>query len=488
MIRKKVKTTTLFMLLFLAPVYLYLLKAQDAEINGFSCFSVLAGKNATTDGSVMFAHNEDDYGKRLVNWYKVPRVMHDHGEKIILKNGAEAEQVKETCEYLWLEMPEMEFSDTYFNEYGVIIASDACSSREDSAEITDGGIGYWLRRLMAERSRTAKEAVRTGGRLVEKYGYTGSGRTYCIADPDEAWLMAVVNGKHWVAQRVPDDEVAVLPNYYTIGRIEPEDTVNFLGAKDIIDYAVKRGWYDPENDGEFIFRKIYGNPSSFGSMSNIARMWQGVNLLSGEDHDINSEFPFSFKPENKISVSDMINVLRDHYENTVYETKYDKDITNPHNHKIMRICSNTNQYGFIAQLRSNMPAAVGTVLWLAPRRPCIQPFIPWYSGMDKIPDKYSYTDHKTALKQHFNPPEDIYKDDLDHAFLMYVRQSQKADEDHRAYINKISGKNKSIQQGLFDQQKAFEEKVLQVYEKDPVKAAKMLSEYTLKCLAKIVID
>ncbi len=148
----------------------------------------------------MFAHNEDDWGDRIVNFYKVPAMQHKAGETITLKNEGELKQVSKTYSYLWLEMPEMEFSDSYMNEWGVTIGSDACMSREKKAKLTDGGIGYWLRRAMAERATSAREAVKIGGALVEQYGYSSSGRTYCIADAHEAWMLAVVNGKHWVAQ------------------------------------------------------------------------------------------------------------------------------------------------------------------------------------------------------------------------------------------------------------------------------------------------
>ncbi len=103
----------------------------------------------------MLAHNEDDWGERIVNWYKVPAMNHKEGSMITLKNGAGMDQANKTYSYLWLEMPEMEFSDSYMNEWGVTISSDACPSKEKKGEITDGGIGYWLRRAMAERAKTA---------------------------------------------------------------------------------------------------------------------------------------------------------------------------------------------------------------------------------------------------------------------------------------------------------------------------------------------
>ena len=318
--------------------------SQSHENN---CFSILVGKNASVDGSVLFAHNEDDYGINLVNWYKVPRIQHDENEVIDLFAGGYLEQSNETYEFLWLEMPGMHFSDSYMNEYGVTIGSDACRSKEDSAELVDGGIGYYLRRIMAERAKSAKEAVKIAGAIVDSIGYASSGRTYCIADPNESWMMSIVKGKHWVAQRIPDDHIAIIPNYYTIQNIDLSDTLNFLGSTDIIEYAIVRGWYDPNSDNEFNFRLAYGKPSSINSMVNIARNWGATNLLSSIHYELSDDFPFSFKPKEKVSIQDLMEVLKHHYENTELE---DKSIKSPHDYEVLPICSKDTQYGMIAQL------------------------------------------------------------------------------------------------------------------------------------------
>ena len=133
------------------------------EERSFNCFTVIAGKDASADGSVYLAHNEDDWGDQIVNMYKVPRMEHAEGETITLKNGGKVEQAPVTYEYWWIEMVALSFSDTYLNEHGVMIVSDQCTSREENGDLTDGGIGYRLRRIMAERARTAKEAVKIGG-------------------------------------------------------------------------------------------------------------------------------------------------------------------------------------------------------------------------------------------------------------------------------------------------------------------------------------
>lgn len=463
-----------------------LINAQSVNENEYNCFTILVGKNATTDGSVLLAHNEDDHGEHLVNWYKVPFLSHKSRETITLMNGAKIQQLKETNGYIWLEMQGMKFSDSYMNQWGVTISSDQCRSKEKEVELKDGGIGYWLRRIMAERAKSAKEAVKIGGRIVEEIGYASSGRSYCIADPDEVWILAVVKGKHWVAQRVPDNKVACIPNYYTITKIDLSDTNNFLGASDIIDYAIQKKWYNPDIDGTFNFRKAYADTSSLKSMSNIARHWRAVNLLSNKKYNINDELPFAFYPENKISISDLMIVLRDHYEETEFYQADTCKNNNPHKNKVMPICSETNQYGFIAQLRSVLPIDIGAVLWLAPRRPCTQPFIPWYYGIIDIPDIYTMNNHQSALEQHFQAADNIYDIKPDHAFLTFINIADSVDKDYKNNIKEIIEKRDAFEEKLIKNQSGFENQIYYIYQNDPVKAKEMLNEYTSQQAEKAV--
>jgi dipeptidase len=177
------------------------------------------------DGSVLFAHNEDDYGEGYFNIYLVPANYYGRINAIFLA-----------------EMPGMHFSDAYMNEYGVVIASNACASREDKPILTDGGITWELRNAMASQAHTAREAVEIGAKLIDEKGYNSSGRTYCIADPNEAWMLSVVYGKHYVAKRIPDDALAIIPNYYTITEVDLNDVENVIASPDLIRYAEERGW------------------------------------------------------------------------------------------------------------------------------------------------------------------------------------------------------------------------------------------------------
>jgi len=452
--------------------------AQPTGENEFNCFSVLVGKKASADGSVLFAHNEDDGGVQLVNYYRVPRIEHADGEVVSLDAGAVAPQVKLTYSYLWFEMPGMAFSDSYANEWGVAIASDACTSREKNGLLKDGGIGYWLRRLIAERARTAREGVKIGGALIENYGYASSGRTYVIADANEGWMLSVVNGRHWVAQRVPDDHVAVLPNYYTIGHVNLSDTMNFLGADDLIDYAIAQHWYNPDTDGAFHFARAYSSPGNLINPGNVHRMWRGVNLAAGTDYPIDAAFPFSLPPKEKLTVQDLMRVLRDHCVGTELDKTNGYKLGSPYELNPSTICANHTQYGFVAQLRSWMPVQIGAVIWLAQHRPDTQAFVPWYLGMSEPPHGYAFGDYRSALDQHFNPPSNVHDKTRPHAFWSFVTLTNKVDEHYSQAIWTVQKKWNEFEMNGFKEQGKWDIKARKVYAYHPDEVAKMLTEFS----------
>lgn len=255
------------------------------------CFGIIAGRGATTDGYVYLGHNEDQWGEQMLNIYNVPAT-------------------DSRCAYLWFEFPGQKAGDSFINQYGVCIASDQCLSREDRA---GGSIVYEVRTTAIQRARSAREAVHIIGAMVEKYGYADSGRSYLVADQKEGWICAVVKGRHWVAQRVPDDHIAVIANNYTIEGIDLKDTVNFLGSKDIVRYARRRGWYSPKRDGEFSFRKAYADPATLADPHNIARLELARQTFfnAGDDGKIQTagSSAFSARPSRKFHRRDLSQIL-----------------------------------------------------------------------------------------------------------------------------------------------------------------------------------
>lgn len=361
---------------------LCLLSCLATAGNLHACFSIVAGRSATEDGSVLLAHNEDNAPNDIAGMVKMERAPHKRGRWVLPGDGTEPGRRTASYSYLCMHMPYVEYSDNILNEHGVAVVSNRCLSREDRLDIVDGGIGGpILRHLVAQRASSAREGVKLVGALVQRYGYTASGRTMIICDPTEGWLVGLVKGKHWVAARVPDSEVAFVANTYTLHEVDLTDKKNFLGSADLVEYAVERGWYSAA-DGPFDFEKAYASPASRSHAHNLDRQWSAMNALVAEriPSTVTQKMPFSIKPGSPLSVRRLLSVLRNHYEGTaLWQAGYNAGQT-PHNLPYT-ICNHGTNYSSVYQLRSHMPVEIGAVWWCALWAPCSSPYIPFYSGM-----------------------------------------------------------------------------------------------------------
>jgi len=465
------KKISLLILLILCAAWL-----AGAE-ESLNCFTIVAGKDATIDGSVLLAHNEDDHGRLLVNIYKVPAQEHRRGDVFTMKSGAALSQIDSTPGLLWLEIPESDFADAYINEYGVAVTSNSCPSREDKPELSAGGIGFSLRRLVAERAQTAREGVRIAGELISQYGYNASGRTYIIADAREGWLLHAVNGKRWVAKRVPDNEVAVITNRFTIDSVDLDDRDNFQGSPDIIEYAVRRGWFDREKDGEFNFARAYSDPDNYTDIRNVLRQWQGTNLLAAKSCKLEGPLPFSFKPRRGVRLNDLFRVLRDHYESSKYDSSDHYKNGSPNSGKTRTICTESTQYAFVAQLRGWLPAEIAYLVWISLRRPDSNAFSPWYVSMGSAPDGYSRESADSALKNHFSPLPAQVLEDASHAFRTYAKVSEMVDRQYKDRIEKTQKVWRNFEDFLFGDLKDHEKEFVFLLKSNKNLARKIIDNY-----------
>ena len=388
-----------------------------------ACFSIVAGKNATIDGCVLVAHNEDDSPPQVVNHHKVPRRTHVHGEMVTLGNGGQVEQVRETWAYLWSEMPGMQFSDSYVNEWGVCVTSDNCPSREDQSELTDGGIGMMLRRLVAERARTAREGVRIAGELVERFGYVASGRTYIIADPEEGWLFCAVRGKRWLARRVGDDEVAMVANTFTVRDVDLSDTANVVASKDVLTYAVKRGWYNPDKDGPFNFAAVYADPESAAHPVNYGRQSVGLRYVAVNPRTIGDNPPFSVVPSEKLGVADLIRVLRHNANSSSICTVDGRQVSC---HLSEAICRGATQTSFVAHLGKQPSRELGIVYWGCLSAPETSVFIPFHFGIPDFPAGFRTVAERPTQELFDRKVRSPFRPDASQAFWTFSNFRNKA--------------------------------------------------------------
>jgi dipeptidase len=434
----------------------------------WACYTVVVGKKASADGSVLVGHNEQNAGRHILNFRRIPRQRFADGATLRLRRGGELAQVTETNAFFWSENPGLEFSDSYLNEWGVAIVSDGCPTREDSyeallrrGEIRDGGIGYMLRRLIAQRAKTAKEGVQIAGQLIERFGYVDSGRTYVIADPNEAWLLSVVRGRRWIAKRVPDDSVVLLPNVHIIAEVDSKDGDDLLASADLVAYAVKRGWFDPDKDGSFNFRKVYGADRNDPP---DPRQFRGQQIVTEQrmTWPPREPLPFAVKPAHKLTVAAVLAILRDHAGSTP-------------------ICTASTQEAAVFQLRSGMPREVGCIYWRTTAEPCLSVLTPWYLGITETPKCYYQpmdAETQLSLSRHFSPSPGTFEPDPGQAWWKFMTLQDIANKDYENRSKIVQSAWKTFEDREFEKQNAGEERVLQSMKTDKNAAHAYLTQYS----------
>jgi len=477
----------------IAAVSLVLALAAPAAAAGSrdgECFTVLVGRKASANGAVMVAHNEDDRGDIIVNLRKIQARDYGSPQRVDLGKGAFYETDGRTAGFLWIEATTQEFADSFINDHGVLITSDSCPSRVTAEDYTDGGIGWMLRWLMAEKATTAREAVRIAGGLIEKFGYRSSGRTYSIADKNEAWMLAVLRGRRWFAQRVPDGEVAVIPNHYTIRGIRANDPDHFMGSPDIVEYAAKNGWYDAAKDGPFDFKKAFERPSNRepAADGNSLRHWRGLSLLTGRTWELGPDYPFSVKPGKKVTAEALMALLRDHYEGTPYDATDGYKTGTPNRTKFRTICTASTIDAFIVSLGAKRPEPLAVPIWLAMGKPDTTVFLPLYSGVENLPPGAGLGgnthDYGTFIKRHFDDVE--LKVDKAQLFNTKVLELEKAAEANygpmrATLVKELFPAEKEFVEG----RPKFEKDFAALYAKDKTKAMKKLDDYVAAAFAKV---
>lgn len=374
---------------------------------GEECTSIIVGRDASEDGSVIATHNEDQSGggDTAQTIEVVPRKSYKPGDMVVLESGVEIPQVQMTYAYIQFNshydgnarVPYAADNPNCINEWQVFTGDDSTSVREElKAEFPARGVASKeIKYFIAQRAKTAREGVEIAGWLIDTYGFAmtgGGGMMYLIADAKEGWWFEACVGKHWVAQRCPDNAVMMRANAFRIGEVDLNDTENFLGSNDLISHAKKKGWYNPTADGPFNFAKVYGSPESAVSASNKRREMMAVNYFASSKKitSFEEEYPESMiiVPDHKVSVEDVIGFQRWHYEGTDYDLTEGYKLGSPHFTKERTICCSTTVSSAIAQLRSWLPNEIGGCLWLAEATPCTSVFIPWYVGIIETPNVF----------------------------------------------------------------------------------------------------
>lgn len=479
---------------------------RSPSIDPDECTSVTVGKLASADGSVITSHTDDSHRTR--SWMNiVPAAQHKAGSTVpMYKRQASDSLAMPSYAHVPIgEIPQIE------NTYGYINTAYPCMNDQQLAmgESTFGGRSSLqsnegiidcqrLCLLMLERCTTARQAIEVGGALCEKYGWNDAGECLTIADPKEVWHFEIVGpgkgkiGAIWVAQRVPDDHISVNANASTIKHIKLKDKDHFMASKNIFDMALDSGWCTSKEDFQFCYAYA---PHSRTSLASRRREWRVFDLVAPSLHlDPNAEnYPFSVKPEKQVSMEMLVDIFQDYYEGTPFNFIKDITVTDDSGKMILSPLANPfmpydmnkvfkinggwgwlgertiarwyTMYGTIIQCRDWLPNDIGGVVWLAQDNIASSIYIPVYCGVSDLPESY-----KTPGRPNGYTTESAWW-----AFNRLGTLTAQRWGDMRHDVDAVWN---PMQTQLFADQKAVEEKAINLYNKNPEEAKDFLTDYT----------
>ena len=395
--------------------------ASDAR----GCTNVIVTKGASADGSCMVSYAADSHSLFGELYFK-PEKDWKLGDKLRVYDWDSGQYLGliDQVEHTYKTIGNM-------NEHQLIIAETTFGGRAELAD-PNGIMDYGsLIYITLQRAKTAREAIKVMTDLTKRYGYFSEGETFSIIDKNEAWIMEMVGkgkkekGSVWVARRIPDGFICSHANQSRITTFPLNDPANCLYAPDVISFARENGWYDGP-DSEFSFCDAYC-PADFGGLRGCeARAWSAFNILCNGwftfyDNDGNlvtkdaysyldfamgynpeNKMPLWVKPSKKITMKNVADVMRDHYEGTPMDMTQDigaggnalpyrwrpmdfefngKTYTNER-----AIATQQTGFWFVGQARCDYPDVVGGILWFGTDDAATSYLTPIYANSNKVPE------------------------------------------------------------------------------------------------------
>lgn len=456
-----------------------------------ACTNLIVGPKASADGSSIVSYSADSYSL-FGELYHYPAMKHAKGTM---------REVYEWDTHKYLGKIE-EARETYnvignMNEFQLTIAETTFGGRpelQDSTGIIDYGSLIYIG---LQRSRTAREAIKVMTDLVQQYGYYSSGESFTIADPTEVWVMEMIGkgpgirGAVWVAVRIPDDCISAHANQARIHQFPMDDKENCVYASDVVSFAREKGYFNGLNK-DFSFANAYA-PLDFGARRYCeARVWSYYNMFTDmgssylsyiQGQEGSMPMPLYVKPSRKLSVRDIQHAMRDHYEGTPLDITKDLgagacampyrpsplefEVNGQKYFNERPISTQQTGFVFVAQMRSNLPDAIGGVLWFGMDDANMTVFTPIYCCTNQLPKCYN------------GKGLDLVTFSWEHSFwvfnwvanMVYPRYSQMIDDVREAQVR--------IENSFAISQSGIEEAAQKLYTTNKDEAEKFLTNYSV---------
>ncbi len=468
---------------------LFLTTAMGAS----ACTNFIVAKGASTDGSVICTYNADDYGM-FQNLCHYPAAKHAPGEM--------RRVVDWDSNVYHGEIPEA--PETYnvignINEYQVTIGETTYGGREEMVD-PQGILDYGsLIYIALQRSKTAREAIKVMTSLVETYGYNSEGETFTICDPDEAWIMEMMGmgpgsgSAVWVAIRIPDNAICAHANQSRITTFNMKDKKNVLFSKNVVKYARRMGWFKGK-DSEFSWNETYAKPDFSGRRYCEARVWSFFNHFSNDmdrylpyamgKEAYDEPMPLWIVPNKKLSVQDVEECMRDHYEGTpfaldgdigggIWEMPYRPtpltfEVDGKKYFNERPTSTQQTTFSYVSQMRSWLPREIGGVIWWGNDDGNMVAYTPVYCSMTVRPECYN------------TPGADEINFSDKNAYWVCNWVANMVYPRYSLLFPALKAVRDSLENSYFDAQKGIEEKAMALYQESPQKAAGFLNDYSVE--------
>jgi dipeptidase len=395
--------------------------------NPESCTSIMVGKKASTDGSVITSHTCDGNYRTWMNMVAAQTYEQDtatgiyHGllhtefvkDETRVKLKGFIPQTRATYRYLNTAYP-------CLNEKQLGIGETTITGRRELVNPEGMFMIEELEKIVLQRCTTARQAIRLMDELICKYGYADWGECLTIADPKEVWHFEVFGegpgciGGVWAAVRIPDEHVGVSANIPRIATLNLKDTVHYMASANVFDVARKLGYWDGKEP--FCFWKAYGGGKrAFGIREYfvLTRLAPSLNLSYEAE-----ELPLTVRPEKPMAVTDIMALLRQTYEGTPWDMTQNLKVEVPKKNdggKELLTSPSANpwmttdmvnmlnaiqdstveryrliavpqcSYSHVIQLRDWLPDEVGGIAWMSFDNPGQSPRFPIFCGNTRLP-------------------------------------------------------------------------------------------------------
>ncbi len=375
-----------------------------------ACTNLIVTPGASANGSTMMVYTND--GEWLFRPEITPAMDHQPGDSVTFLSGnditGKIHQIPHTYKIIGFQM----------NEHQVAVGETTFTGREELWN-HDNFLKYWhLMELALLRSQTAREAIDVITSLVEQYGYGSEGESFSIIDKHEAWILEMIGtgskgkGAVWVAIRIPDGMISAHANMARIGEFPLDDPENCLYSDNVISFAIKKGYYDPDCGEPFRFNEAY-NPTRPDMLRYCeSRVWQlfteaapSKNFSPDYHRGVKGaeRYPLYITPDHKLELRQVMQMVRNHYEDTPWDMTKGiaaGDFGNPNRWRPLVIETDSVTYSWerpissyntafsvIAEANMKLPDDMGT-LWFGEDDTYFTCYVPFFMGVSELPKPY----------------------------------------------------------------------------------------------------